>query len=96
MRHSSGDPIHTRYQAAQSFGSREYAIQVAAFRSAVALADQLDDVGVPAYVVDPQPGDAAQLYRVRFGDCADQTSAETAGARVTNDHALDWFVVALP
>jgi len=80
-------------------GAREYAIQIAAFDNvvtAVALADELADAGYPVYVVEPQPGDAPQLYRVRIGDFPDRTSAETAGARIMNDQALNWHVVALP
>jgi outer membrane protein assembly factor BamB/cell division septation protein DedD len=79
--------------------AREYAIEIAAFDNvgtAVALADELADAGYPAYVVDPQPGDAPQLYRVRIGDFPDRASAETAGARITDDQAPDWRVVALP
>ena len=80
-------------------GAREYAIQVAAFdtfATAVALADELADADYPAYVVDPQPGDAPQLYRVQIGDFPDRASAETAGVRITDDQALDWQVVTLP
>ncbi len=77
----------------------EYAIQVAAFGnevSATALADELADAAFPAYVVGPLPGDDPQLYRVRIGDFPDRESAETAGQRVADDRALDWYIVALP
>ena len=80
-------------------GAREYAIQIAAFDNvvtAVALADELADADYPAYVVDPPPGDSPQLYRVRIGGFPDRTSAEAAGARIMDDQALDWHVVALP
>lgn len=79
--------------------AREYAIQVGAFddaAAAVALANQLADADYPAYVVDPQPGDSPRLFRVRIGDFPDRTSAETAGARITDDQALAWNVVELP
>ena len=79
--------------------AREYAIQIAAFDNvgtAVALADELADADYPAYVVDPQSGEAPQLYLVRIGDFPDLASAETAGARITDDQGLDWHVVVLP
>lgn len=79
--------------------ARDYAIQIAAFDNvdtAVALADELADADYAAYVVDPQPGDSPQLYRVRIGDFPDRASAETVGARITDAQAPDWHVVALP
>jgi outer membrane protein assembly factor BamB/cell division septation protein DedD len=97
---ASPTPVGAEDAPASPFaGAREYAIQVGAFDNvgtAVALADELADADYPAYVVDPQPGDAPQLYRVRIGDFPDRSSAETAGARITDDQALAWHVVALP
>lgn len=85
--------------ASLSTDAREYAIQIAAFDdlvTAVTLADELADADYSAYVVDPQPGDSPQLYRVRIGDFPDRASAETAGARVADDQGLAWNLVALP
>ena len=80
-------------------GAGEFAIQVGVFGSeaeATAMSNRLAAADYPVYVVVPLPVDAEQVYRVRIGDFPDRASANTVGARVTRDQALDWDLVALP
>ncbi len=89
----------TQPRQAQMSTGEFYTVQVAAKAEssvAQALAADLQRKGYPAYVLQPEPGDAKMLHRIRFGSYATRAQAEQAGRSYTEREQGDFLVVLSP
>ncbi|MBI2832856.1 MAG: SPOR domain-containing protein [Acidobacteria bacterium] len=85
---SAADSKGTAIPASRALASDGYAVQVAALRDASeadAIVKRLNDKGYPAYVVGPEPGAPAAVYRVRVGKYQQRREVEEIARRLKEE-----------